>query len=342
MKKNKLVMIMLGLVIIAVLGYLGYRTLNTVDLAEGYLYEEENLLLYAKVTNAEQITLDVTEWKVETEQGIPVLRSKQRSYAGQVETDKLVLRQDGEKTWSAAFTKDELVFLDPVSDAVTAEARWQAAPLATYETKQKAMDERIQREAEKKKQEKALEEERVQLAKRLDQLKRLKADLQENIQYLHESQFSEETDMARSQLTQMQGLLEEVKSYASSSSMHRVEFEVMGATVESMSVLRDGIRAIEDRMDRKEKAMNNLIEILESDLSELEKTWKDVKDQVQAAKVQSKEIEEVKAATAQALAQAEERIMASDKEHSATEKEADELLRQAQGLVNRMKEKYAF
>ncbi|MCM3078146.1 MULTISPECIES: hypothetical protein [Brevibacillus] len=342
MKKNKLVIILLALVIIAALGYIGFRALDSVDLAEGYLYEEENLLLYAKVTNAEKIAVDVTEWKVESEQGIPVLRNKQEAYGGRIEDEKLVLQQDAEKTWSATFTKDELVFIDPVSDAVTAEARWKAATLATYEAKQKALEERIQQEAEKKKKEKALEEERVQLAKKLDQLKRLKADLLENTNYLNESQFSDETSVSQSHMEQMQGLLEEVKSYASSPSLHRVEFEVMGATVESMSVLRDGVRILEENIDRKKKAMTNLIEILESDLADLEKTWEAVKEEVQDAENQLKELEAVKTATTQALAQAEERIVASEKELSAAEKKADELLRQAQGLVNQTKEKHKF
>jgi hypothetical protein len=338
MKNNKLVMILLVLVIVAGLGVLGYRTLGTVDLAEGYLYEEENLLLFAKVTNAEEISVEVTEIKVESEQGIPALKSKQEVYKGSVAEEKLVLAQEGGKTWSATVTKDEMVFLDPLSPAVPVGAKWVASTIATFEEKQKALDVRVKQEAERKKKEEA----QVQMAKNIEKFTRLKADLLENNNYLNESQFSEETSLSQSHMAQLHGLLEEIKTYAAEPSLHRTEYEVMVTTVDSMKVLSDGIGILGENIARKKQSMGDLIGILESDVNELEKLWEEVKGEIPEAEKQKTEFESVKTATTEALDQAKERIAASDKDLSANQQEAQALYGQAQGLVKQTKEKFQF
>lgn len=334
--------LLLALVVVAGLGFAGLSVYGTTDLAEGYLYEEENLLLYAKVTKAEETGVEITNWQVVTEKGIPVLKNRQDSYKATVDEHQLTLRQDVEKTWSAAFTKDELILHDPVVEGLAADSKWLASDPLAFEAKQKALVERVQQQAEQKKKEMAIEEERVRMAEAGDKFKRLEADLQENSEYLDATQFSDETAVAQNQLAHMQDLLQEVQAYAKQSSMNHMEFEVMQATVESMKVIRDGASTILENIDKKKTGLVNLSEILESDVAELDKIWEQVISQTPDAKSKEGEYLSVKETVTTAIAQAKERLAAGEKATAKAKQEIEALYGNATGLLQQTKAKYQF
>lgn len=342
MKKRNLVILLIALAVVAGLGFAGFRLFGATDLAEGYLYEEENLLLYAKVTQAEEIGVEITEWRVVTEKGIPVLKTREDAYKATVDEHQLTLRQDGEKTWSASVTKEELILHDPVTEGLAADTKWQASDPAGFEAKRKALEERVQQQAEQKKKEQAIEEERVRIAEAGDKFKRLKADLQENSEYLDATQFSDETSVAENQLAHMQSLLEEVRLYAEQTSMNRMEFEVMQATVDSMKVIRDGTGTIQENIDRKKTGMVNLTEILEADVAELDKIWEQVISQLPDAKSQEEEYKQVKETVATAIAKAKERLAAGEQTVAKTKQEIEALYGNAATMLQQAKAKYQF
>lgn len=348
--KQKVAIILLALLLVGGISYAGISAFGGwggAKLAGGYLYEAEGILLYAKMTQTgkDEVEVGLTLLEKVTEGGgIPALRSTSFTYPATVNrAGELSLHvENPERKLTALFTQDELHFSEPLSKALPVEARFLAADLAVFESKREALAARIQQQAEEKREELAREKERAEKAKKVEQVARLKADLLENSQYLDKLDFSAELGAYEEQLISLQKLLDEVNAYAAETSLHRTEYEVMAATVESMKVLRDGVAALADTIERKKQNVNNLISILEADRADLTHTWEEIASEVPDAESQLQELNRVTETATLAIARAKERMAASAAKQTDARQQAEALYQQALAVLGQTKAKHGF
>jgi chromosome segregation ATPase len=347
--KHKVAIILLALLIVGGIAYAGMRLipgLGGVKLAEGYLYEAEEALVYAKTTkiSEQEVEVELTVLAEGIKGGVPVLESASAAYPATFnEEGQLLLQLDeSEGQLAAVVTEEELLFSEPLTDVLPQDAKLVATALAEFQSKQEAFATRIEQAAEAKREEQAREKARVEKAQKVEKVARLKADLLENIQYLEDLDFSAELGTDKENLAILQSLLDEVNAYAAEATLLRAEYEAMAATVESMKVLRDGVGALADSIEQKKKNIENLISILEADMADLTATWEEIADEIPDADKQLQELNEVKDKTTQAIAQAKERMAASDSEQTNSRQQAEGLYQQAITVVNQTKEKHGF
>lgn len=349
--KNKITLMVITLIVVVALGYGGYRFFSPLTLAEGYLYEDEARIVYAKVTvDQNNVNVEVLETRVETEDNIPALKSSTHPLSGTIEGGKLNLKPqpqaEGSQEVSATVSSDELVFLGPIVPTDPNETRLQASQMAVYQNKLQALTTRVNEEAEVKKKEeaerRAKEQERVQFAKKAEQSTRLAADLTESATYLNEIEFAEETSFSKEQVTELQGLLDEVTLYSTQPDLKKTEYEVMQGTAGSMKVLLDGMNAMDATIQEKKKRMTDLIAVLETDIADSKAVWEEIKGTVTDAQKREQAMNQsIKAAT-QAVEQAKQRLAAIEKEQAGLKQSANKLYQDAVGVLSQTKAKHAF
>lgn len=345
--KNKISITLIILVVVAALGYGSIRFFGTVSLAEGYLHEYENRLVYAKVApSGDEVSVEVVDTKVETEDSIPVIKSNTIAYAGSIDGSNLILKAQPDQSLNATVSKDELVFLGPLAAGDGGKTRLVASPAASYQEKLGALTARVNGEAEQKKKElaekKAKEEARVQFAKQVERTTKLQADLVENGKYLTDLHFSDETTAYKEQLAELQLLLDEITVYAGQPDLKKTEFEVMEETAGSMKVLLDGMDVIDANTKAKKKSMTAIMAVLETDLADTKTSWEEIKGSVPNPDAQLKAHNDAIKAGSQAMAQAKERIASIEKEQTVDKKKAAQLYQNAVGILSQTKAKHHF
>lgn len=346
LRKNKIAIIVIALVILAGVGYASIQFFSTTALAEGYLYEKEDRLVYAKVLSEQnEISLEVTDSKVETENEVPILKSKTIVYTGSIDGGNLILKQESGVALNAVVNLDELVVNGPWLGG-EGETRLAASDMASYEKKREAMTALVNEQAEQKKKElaekKAKEEERVQFAKQVERTQKLQADILENVEYLRELQFSDESQVFQDQLVELQALLGEITTYGEQPSLHKAEFEVMHQMAGSMKVLVDGMNVLDANIETKKKKMRDIIAVMETDFADTKTSWEAVKDRLPEPEKSAKAYNEAMKAGPQAVKEAKERIAAIDQEQTSAKAKAAKLYEQANGILSRTKAKHHF
>lgn len=348
--KNKATIIIIALIVVAALGFAGYRYFSPVTFAEGYLYEDSSHLLYAKVTPDEKnVKVEISAAKVEKDtDDIPTLKSDTQEFIGTIDGGKLILKPqpDSGAELQATVSAEELVFQGPIADIQATETKLLASQAATYEKKLQDLTARVTQEAEQKKKEvaerRAKEQERVDFAKKVERTTKLAADLIETAQYLTEIQFSEETSFNQEQVTELQGLLDELGQYAKQPSIHKTEFEVMQGTASSMKVLVDGMNTMDATIQEKKKSMNDLIAVLETDITDIKSVWEEIKATVPDAQKREETVNQAIKTGTEAIQKAKQQLAAIEKEQAGLKQSANKLYQDAVNVISQTKTKYAF
>ncbi|MGG1661788.1 hypothetical protein [Brevibacillus sp. NRS-1366] len=347
--KNKITIIVIALIVVVALGLGGYRFFSPLSLAEGYLYEDENRIVYAKVTqDQDNVNVEVMETKVETEDSIPVLKNSMIQFSGTIEGGKLNLKPqtEGGQEMNATVSADELVFLGPIATPDTNGTKLLASQMAVYQNKLQALTTRVNEEAEVKKKEvaerRAKEAARVEFAKKVERSTKLAADLIESAKYLNEIQFEDETRFNKEQVTELQGLLDEITLYATQPGLKKTEYEVMQGTAGSMKVLLDGMNTMDATIQEKKKRMTDLIAVLEADIADSKAVWEEIKASVPDAQKREEAVNQAIKEATQAVEQAKQRRAAIEKEQASLKQSANKLYQNAVGVVSQTKTKHAF
>ena len=348
--KNKATIIIIALIVVAALGFAGYRYFSPVTLAEGYLYEDSSHLLYVKVTPEEKnVKVEISAAKVEKDtDDIPTLKSDTQQFTGTIDGGKLILKPqpDSGAELHATVSAEELVFQGPIADIQATEAKLLASQAAAYEKKLQDLTALVMQEAEQKKKEvaerRAKEQERVDFAKKVERTTKLAADLIETAQYLTEIQFSEETSFNQEQVTELQGLLDELGQYAKQPSIHKTEFEVMQGTASSMKVLVDGMNTMDATIQEKKKSMNDLIAVLETDITDIKSVWEEIKVTVPDAQKREETVNQAIKTGTEAIQKAKQQLAAIEKEQAGLKQSANKLYQDAVNVISQTKTKYAF
>lgn len=347
--KNRFAIIVVALIVIAAAGFAISRFFGGVSYAEGYLHEEENRMIYAKVTPVQeqsQIKVEVTDTYVEEKDSVPVLKTASYVYKGSAENGKLALTsaQQPAKPVEATVTADELVFQGPLEEGGEALPKLVASQDVAYQKQLAAMTARINEQAEVKKKEleekQAKEAARVEFAKKVEKTDRLVADLVENSQYLTDLQFADEASLCQEQVTDMQGLLEEVKLYAEQPGLQQTEYAVMKEHVSAMEVLVDGIKAMDASIKDKKQRMSDIMSVIEADLAEVKATWEEIKTKgVPKPDERQKAQDKAVSTASEAITQAKQRMAAIDKQQASAGQKAAQLYSEANALLTKSKAK---
>jgi len=346
--KNKLAIIVAALVVAVAAGFAISRLFGGISYAEGYLHEEANRMIYAKVTPDQELKrtkVEVTDTYVEEEDSVPVLQTATYVYTGSADGDKLTLTpaQQPGKPVAATVTADKLIFLSPLQEGGQAPPKLAASQAAVYQKQLAAMTTRINELAEAKKKEvaekRAKEEARVALAKKVEKTDRLVADLVENAKYLTDLQFADETSVYQNHVAEMQGLLEEVKLYAGQTGLQQTEYEVMRENVSAMQVLADGMASLDAGIKDKKQRMSAIMGVLETDRADAKATWEEIKTGAPKSDARQKALDQAVDTASDASGQARQRIAAIDKEQASAAQEAAQLSGEASALLGKAKPK---
>lgn len=338
--KNKITMLVIALVVLAAAGFFGIRLFGGVSVAEGYLYEEENRMIYATVIpGQDQTKVEVIDTYVETDDGVPILKTETYAYTGGMDGEKLELKAQSGEAVNATVSAKELVFQSPLKEGGQAVPTLAASQSALYQKQLEAMTKRINELAEVKKKEvaekRAKEEARVQFAKKVEKTDRLGADLVENAQYLNDLQFSDETAVYQSHAVELQGLLDEVKLYAGEPALQKTEYELMKETVGSMKVLVDGMNAMDASISDKKKRMTDIMGVLETDVADIKATWEEIKASVPKPEERQKSFDTAVKTATDAMEQAKQRLSAIESEKAAAAQKAAKLYGEANALLKK-------
>lgn len=348
-RKNKSIMIVMALVIVALLGYAGYRFFGPVTLAEGYLYEDDTRILYTSVVmNNEKVSVEMTDSIVETEDSIPVLKTESLLLEGTMDGKQLTLKNPATGQDIIGTVKgDELQFDGLFLEENKGLTSLVATKKSSYESKLATLTKRINEEAEVKKKEvaeqRAKEAARVDFAKKVEQTGKLEADLIETAKYLDELQFTDEAQFVGDQVAELQRLLDEIRTYSQQPGLSKMEFEVMQGTLGSMKVLVDGMNTMDGSIQDKSKNMQEMIAIMETDMKDIQTIWAEIKASVPDAEKREKAIDTAIKTATDSIAQARARQGSVDKSGQAKVKaSANNLYQQAVEVINQTKAKYGF
>jgi hypothetical protein len=346
--KNKRLYLGIALLVVIVLGFWSYRLLGPIALAEGYMYEDNSRMVYAKATaENDQVSVEVTLTKLLVEDTIPRLQTETSVWTGTMENNTLTLQ---EKTTSqklqAKLRRDGLLFQGPLAQGEPAEILLAASNKQAYDDKLAAWTKNVEQEAAQKKKEveeqRAKEAARVEFAKKVERTERLTADMLESAQYLQEIQFAEELQFSKDQVVELQGLLDELTAYAKQPGLSKTDYDVMAGTLNNMKVLVDGINAMDGTIEQKKKRMQDIIAVLETDMKDAQAVWEEIKASVTDIEKREKALTEAVKAGSDAIAQANERINALGNEQAGVKASADKLYRQAAAVLEQTRAKYGF
>lgn len=346
--KNKRLLLGIALLVVIVLGFWGYRLLGPVALAEGYLYEDNSRMVYAKATAENgQVNVEVTLSKLLVEDTIPRLQTETSVWTGTMENNTLTLQEKktGQKL-QAKLSADGLLFQGPLAQGEPAETMLTASDKQTYDDNLAAWTKSVEQEAAQKKKEleeqQAKEAARVAFAKKVEQTGRLTADMLESAQYLQEIQFTEELQFSKDQVVELQGLLDELTTYAKQPGLSKMEYDVMAETFGSMKVLVDGMNAMENTIAQKKKRMQDIIAVLETDMKDAQTVWEEIKASVTDAEKREKALTEAVKTGSDAIAQANERLGMLEKEQASVKASANKLYQQAAAVLEQTRAKYGY
>jgi hypothetical protein len=346
--KNKRLYLGIALLVVIVLGFWSYRLLGPIALAEGYMYEDNSRMVYAKATaENDQVSVEVTLTKLLVEDTIPRLQTETSVWTGTMENNTLTLQ---EKTTSqklqAKLRRDGLLFQGPLAQGEPAEILLAASNKQVYDDKLAVWTKNVEQEAAQKKKEveeqRAKEAARVEFAKKVERTERLTADMLESAQYLQEIQFAEELQFSKDQVVELQGLLDELTAYAKQPGLSKTDYDVMAGTLNNMKVLVDGINAMDGTIEQKKKRMQDIIAVLETDMKDAQAVWEEIKASVTDIEKREKALTEAVKAGSDAIAQANERINALGNEQAGVKASADKLYRQAAAVLEQTRAKYGF
>lgn len=343
-KKGKIAIIVIALVVLAGAGFGLSKLFGGVSFAEGYLYEEENRMIYAKVTaEQDKEKVEVIDTYVETEDSVPILKTASYVYTGKLEGDKLVLvpaQQPGAPV-NATVSRDELAFQGPLQAGKQVPPALSANSSAYYQEQLEAMTTRINELAEVKKKEvaekRAKEEARVQFAKKVEKTDRLVLDLEENAKYLTDVQFADEASMFTEHASELAALLDEVKLYGEQPSVQETEYAVMKETVGAMKVLVDGIQSMEKSVKDKKQRMTDIMKVMETDLADSQATWEEIKADAPKSEERQKALDAAVKTAKESMEQAKQRMAAIDKQQTAAVQTAAKLYGEANALLAKAK-----
>jgi hypothetical protein len=346
--KNKRLYLGIALLVVIVLGFWSYRLLGPIALAEGYMYEDNSRMVYAKATaENDQVSVEVTLTKLLVEDTIPRLQTETSVWTGTMENNTLTLQ---EKTTSqklqAKLRRDGLLFQGPLAQGEPAEILLAASNKQAYDDKLAVWTKNVEQEAAQKKKEveeqRAKEAARVEFAKKVERTERLTADMLESAQYLQEIQFAEELQFSKDQVVELQGLLDELTAYAKQPGLSKTDYDVMAGTLNNMKVLVDGINAMDGTIEQKKKRMQDIIAVLETDMKDAQAVWEEIKASVTDIEKREKALTEAVKAGSEAIAQANERLSALGNEQAGVKASADKLYRQAAAVLEQTRAKYGF
>jgi hypothetical protein len=346
--KNKRLYLGIALLVVIVLGFWSYRLLGPIALAEGYMYEDNSRMVYAKATaENDQVSVEVTLTKLLVEDTIPRLQTETSVWTGTMENNTLTLQ---EKTTSqklqAKLRRDGLLFQGPLAQGEPAEILLAASNKQVYDDKLAVWTKNVEQEAAQKKKEveeqRAKEAARVEFAKKVERTERLTADMLESAQYLQEIQFAEELQFSKDQVVELQGLLDELTAYAKQPGLSKTDYDVMAGTLNNMKVLVDGINAMDGTIEQKKKRMQDIIAVLETDMKDAQAVWEEIKASVTDIEKREKALTEAVKAGSDAIAQANERLSALGNEQAGVKASADKLYRQAAAVLEQTRAKYGF
>lgn len=343
-KRKNRVFIVIALIVLAAAGFAGSRLLGGVSVAEGYVHEEENRIIFAKVIpNADQTRVEVVDNFVETQDSIPVLKSEIYDYTGTMDGEKLTLQSQSGGAMEASVSAGELVFQSPFQEGGQVPAKLLASTPVQYQKQLETMTNRINEQAEVKKKEvaekQAKEKERVEFAKKVEKTDRLAADLVENAQYLTDLQFPDEAAVYQSHVSELQGLLDEIKLYAGQPALQMTEYEVMKETAGAMKVLVDGMSSMNDSIQDKKKRMADITGVLETDLTDIKATWEEIKAKAPKPEERQKAVDAAVKAAQEAIEQAKKRISSIEAERDTASQKADKLYGEANAFLSKVKPK---
>lgn len=343
-KRKNRVFIVIALIVLAAAGFAGSRLLGDVSVAEGYVHEEENRIIFAKVIPyADQTRVEVVDNFVETQDSIPVLKSETYNYTGTMDGEKLTLQSQSGGAMEATVSAGELVFQSPLQEGGQVPAKLLASTPVQYQKQLETMTNRINEQAEVKKKEvaekQAKEKERVEFAKKVEKTDRLAADLVENAQYLTDLQFPDEAAVYQSHVSELQGLLDEIKLYAGQPALQMTEYEVMKETAGAMKVLVDGMNSMNDSIQDKKKRMADITGVLETDLTDIKATWEEIKAKAPKPEVRQKAVDAAVKAAQEAIEQAKKRISSIEAERDTASQKAGKLYGEANAFLSKVKPK---
>ncbi|SFK61515.1 hypothetical protein [Brevibacillus centrosporus] len=344
-KRKNRVFIVIALIVLAAAGFAGSRLLGGVSVAEGYVHEEENRIIFAKVVipYADQTRVEVVDNFVETQDSIPVLKSETYNYTGTMDGEKLTLQSQSGGAMEATVSAGELVFQSPLQEGGQVPAKLLASTPVQYQKQLETMTNRINEQAEVKKKEvaekQAKEKERVEFAKKVEKTDRLAADLVENAQYLTDLQFPDEAAVYQSHVSELQGLLDEIKLYAGQPALQMTEYEVMKETAGAMKVLVDGMSSMNDSIQDKKKRMADITGVLETDLKDIKATWGEIKAKAPKPEERQKAVDAAVKAAQEAIEQAKKRISSIEAERDTASQKADKLYGEANAFLSKVKPK---
>lgn len=309
--KKKHVVIIAALLILIAAGFAVW-SFTAVRLAEGYVYEEENRVLHAKVIpGKENVTVELQEAKVETIDDLPAVTDTTYIFTGSLEEGKLSLTTQQGQAVAAAVTPDELVFHGQWLEQYEPETKLVATQTTAYNEKLVALNQRVSERAEDIKKQRAEQKakEAAELAKKVEQLTKLEADIAENVKYLSDLNVSEDQAIYEQHLADLQALSEEIAALGQDTGMS----EVKSSMVASMSAVMDGIHVLDASIGQKAKSISNIIEIMQGDLNQAEVLWSQVKEQIADKENRTKKYNEVAQAGKEALGKAKQELAAANK-----------------------------
>ncbi|MGN7468356.1 hypothetical protein [Brevibacillus sp. SAFN-007a] len=348
--KNKRFVAGIALLAVIALGIWGYRLWGPITLAEGYLYEDDSRMVYARITreqDQDQVHVEVTLSRMLVEDTIPRLQTETNVWTGTIKSDMLTLQEKttGHKL-QAKVSDSDLLFQGPLAQGEQTETRLVASTRQTYDDKLAAWTTRVEQEAEQRKkaveEQRAKEAARVAFAKKVEQTSKLTADLLESAQYLQEIQFADELRFSEDQVAELQGLLDELITYAKQPGVSKMEYDVMAGTLGSMKVLVEGMNAMDSTIAQKKKRMQDIITVLETDMQDAQAVWEEIKANVADAQKREAALTEAVQAGSAAVAQAKQRLGTMEQEQARARSTASNLYQKAAAMLEQTKAKYGY
>lgn len=337
--RKKLLISALTLLILASLAYGGIYYVGKVQLAEGYLYEDENRLLFAKVIPGEDnLQVELHEAKIDTSDKLPVIQNNSYSYSGMMDDGQLILQATGGKQITATVNQAELVFHDQTTEANVGGAKLLASPYTTYSQKLDAMKKRVSEQAAQIQKEEA----EAAFAQNVEKTGKYQSYIAENAKYLSEMDFQDESQSYEQSLAELQGLLDEISSMAQKPDLSKAELTTMEIMVGSMETVLSGLEDIDQKLALKKKSMNEVMATLQSDMDETKKLWDQIKDGIPDVNSRLQAYNESMKSGTQAIQQAKEKIAKAEKLHASNKKKSAALYQKAGAIISQTKAKSKF
>ncbi|HBZ80246.1 MULTISPECIES: hypothetical protein [Brevibacillus] len=348
-KKKWIISAMILLVLAALTyGEMQYVTTTaTTPLAEGYLLEADNRLLFAKVVaGKEDVAVKLYEAKVETSNNLPVIKSNSYAYSGSLEKGNLILKTLLGQPITATVNEKELTFHGQTEEGYVGETKLLASQSTTYNEKLEAMKKRvseqtaqIQKQTEEKKAQEAADQ---AFGEKVQRTSDLQVKIAEDAKKLSNMIFSEEQTLYEEHLTELQRMVEELSAYAQKPDLHDTDYATMETMVGGMEVQLGSLAVVLTRVEDKKKAMNEIMATLQKDMDETKVLWDQIKDEIPGFNSSLQAYNEAMKTGFDASEQAKARMAETEKQQSSIKEIAEGLYKKAEGILSQTKAKYNF